>query len=418
MKFHILAGLCMAPVLAALPHAQAADVPLSILHADDHDPVVDSQLSWEHILQSAWSLSPAVAEAASHEANGHAINAISKRWLPAPAALEVEHLRDDGGQRGSRETEVGIVMPLWGSGERRLYRELGAATTEAGSYRLVTARLEVGLQIIEALHHLQSGVVRLRSSQSYSELLAGLVKDVERRVAAGDLATTDLRLAQADWADARLSQSAEEDAVHDALIEWQRLTGQVAIPAQPYPEGEALADSIHPAIEAAHRQVRQAEAEVQIARRVQRSPVEVSLRLRQEESSDWSGVQQSIGAGIRIPVGRNARSSIEYAASQQRLLMAEQSLQDTTRLIQAERKKAWHEWQQHQARQPIAAQRLAAMQERTALLQKAFAAGESALPELLRTLQMHADAQSKHQQARIDAELAHARHLILNGYLP
>ncbi|MFX8569908.1 hypothetical protein ABTM09_20695, partial [Acinetobacter baumannii] len=77
MKFHILAGLCMAPVLAALPHAQAADVPLSILHADDHDPVVDSQLSWEHILQSAWSLSPAVAEAASHEANGHAINAIS-----------------------------------------------------------------------------------------------------------------------------------------------------------------------------------------------------------------------------------------------------------------------------------------------------------------------------------------------------
>ena len=43
--------------------------------------------------------------------------------------------------------------------------------------------------------------------------------------------------------------------------------------------------------------------------------------------------------------------------------------------------------QQHQARQLIAAQRLAAMQERTALLQKAFAAGESALPELLRTLQ-------------------------------
>lgn len=417
MKKYAIKGWCIASALFFSAHLMAAGE-LSNRHSDDLTVVEDAQLTWNEVLQSAWSRSILVAQAQAELAQGQAINAVGKRLFSEPPELEVSFLKDSNEGERAKETEAALVFPLWQYGERAAYRQLGLLTTETAQFSYEAARLNVALDVVDAMHKLQSSSTEYDINHSNTELLHAIVKDVEKRVNAGDLATTDLRLAQAEWADAKLALLSVDHDLHDAIIEWQRMTGLQAVPLQPFPSTKDEPSTTHPAVQAAITRVKQVEAESLVAQKAQYSPLKISLRVRQETSAELVNDQQSIGVGFRLPIGKSARGSLVYTEAQKQVSMAEKSLDDTRRLIEAKRQQALHEWQLQQARLEIAEARRVAMQERTSLLKKAFSAGERELSELLRAVHMLAEAQAIHQKARIDAELHRAHHQILSGFLP
>lgn len=418
MNKYAIKASCFAFALVFSVQLIAANGLSSNRHSDELTIVEDTQLTWREVLQSAWSRSILVAQSQAEIAQGQAVNAIGKRLFAEPPALEASYLKDKNEGDRTKETEAALVLPLWQFGERSAYRQLGSLMTETAQFSHQAARLDVALAVVDVMHKLQSSLIKYKTQQSNTELFSGLVRDVENRVKAGDLATTDLRLAEAAWADAKLELLSADHARHDAIIDWQRLTGFQKIPLQPYPTMDDELVTTHPAIKAAITRIKQVEAESLVARKAQYSPIEISLRVRQETSPDFVSDQQAIGVGFRLPIGKSARGSLVHAAAQQQVMIAEKTLDDTHRLIEAKRQKALHEWQLQQARVEVAEARRVAMEERTLLLKKAFAAGERELSELLRAVHMLTEAQAISQQTLIDAELHRAHHLILNGFLP
>ncbi|WP_349607075.1 TolC family protein [Cupriavidus sp. DF5525] len=295
-----------------------------------------------------------------------------------------------------------------------------AAEAEAGA---ALARLNVAAEVRERVWQLAAAegerdVLRLRV-----EIAVSLRDDVRRRVTAGDLARTDLLLAQQDYLAAQGLLADSEAGLVDARARLLQATGVSALPLRydeaAAPVSDPAADAVsHPRLEAAQRAVLRSERQVGYLRKSRRDPPEVGVMYRNDRAGRGMPSDQTVGLFIRIPFATDARNLPRETAAQTELMTARAELDRTERIVRSDIDAAQSALSLAELQLKLIEERSATLSERAALLRKTFNAGEIGLPEVLRAQNQALEAEADLARQRARRGIATAKLNQALGVLP
>ncbi|MFZ5542161.1 MAG: TolC family protein [Pseudomonadota bacterium] len=375
---------------------------------------------------AAWQRAVQAAEAEGQALRADASRVAAAGLLPAPPAIELSHRNErwtDRAPGAGRETELAAALPLWTPGQRAA--RATAADAEAASARaaLHFARWQIAGQVRELAWRIASARAELRHAMARQEALERLAADVDRRVKAGDLARADALAARAEALSARGQAAEAQWQLDTAERDW---AAQVALPVpEPAQMEEALPTGAgrldleqHPQLQLAMRQLELAQRQQAAVAADRRDPPELLLRYRQETAGTDAGTRNSVGVGLRIPLGTDARNRPLDAAAASAALVAQRQLEAARLQLVSALKQAQDAHAAAARRLSAARERAALERERAALVQRAFDAGEYGLPDLLRALAASAAAQADLERTQAALGLARARLLQAQGLTP
>ena len=400
-------------LLGAAPAAAQAPVPSSFLPAG---------VTLGHALEAAWQRAVQARESDAQARRARAEQTAASSLWAAPPAVELNHLNDRAHSKaGRRETEVGLVWPLWLPGQRDARAAAADAESKLADAATQAARLRVAGQVREAAWKLSAAQAEAASVAAQARYLQGIADDVQRRVQAGDLARADALAARAELLEARSAQSEADQRVQAARAQWRTLTGLEAMPRLQPPPAASLSDmptEEHPELRLAAQAVERARKRLDSVNLSRRDPPELSVKYREESPGFGEAAQRGIGIGLRIPFGTDSRNAPLQAAAVGELDVAEATEQRLRERQDADLALARSALQSAAQQLDGTRDRAGLLRERAQLVDTSFKAGETSLPELLRAANAaaQADAALARQQAALG--LAHAQLQQALGLLP
>jgi outer membrane protein, heavy metal efflux system len=373
-------------------------------------------------VRSAWRRSLHSTEIAGQQRRAQAEQTAASALWAEPPSVELAYRTDRlQSNAGSRETEVGVAVPLWLPGQRAARLASAQAEESAADTAQAAGKLQVAGLVREAAWNIARQQAEVDLAIEQEQALDALASDVERRVAAGDLARVDALAARAERLAASASLSQARHALHAAVLQWSALTGFAGAPeglhAEQAPVDAALGDA-HPALRAARLGVELGRRRLDAVQASQRSAPELIARLRQDRSARGEPAANSIGVGLRIALGTDDRNAPLQAAAFNELALAQATEQQLKVQLQAEIEQTRAAAVAAEQQLGHESERSKLMRERAALIERSFRAGETPLPELLRALSDAARAESDRHRQSAALGLARARLQQALGILP
>jgi len=398
MKSHILMAMCLW-------------LGLSSAHAQDKQHTTTVTLA--HAVDSAWERAVVAKEASGQLRRADAEKSAAQRlWAKSPSLQYGQRDNRHQTDTGLKETEVGVVWPLWLWGQRGSQNALAASALTTADYNAQSVRLKVANYVREAIWLLKEAEDEYKEAVSLTETLTSLAKDVDRRVNAGDLARADSMVAHGERLAALALQSETSQKLSTARARWLNLTGlptplsTVAAAEQP----SALKSAAeHPELLLAIQSADEAKKKLELAEASNRESPEFKLGMRQDISARNQPSQSSLIVGFRLPLGTSDRNRPLLAGALTDLEVAETQEQRTRERIESEHELAKGALVFAQQQLQSNKQRADLLNERTALIEKSFKAGETSLPDYLRAVFLSAQAQTAYLRQISKTHLAAAR---------
>lgn len=372
------------------------------------------------LLERAWEKDPQVQTLEAKRGESVAQGVAADSLLPGAPSVVLSQ-RSDQLQRnnGQRESYVGLALPLWLPGQRDARQSQAQTNQSALEAAIKAQRLKLAGELREAVWQVKRAQAQSSIDAERAQTARTLAEDVAKRVLAGELAKTDLNLAQNEWRSAQATLLQNRIGLLHAQQAYATLTGVAELPEDGAESAQVqpLQDS-HPLLEQARLAVAAGQAQVRVVGESQRDHPELELGTFRERGNFDERYNNSIELKLRIPLATAARNQPLQAAAQTALTSA-QSEYTRTRLTL--------EYQQQQAQQALltadqlldlARQQRNAAQENLGLIQKAFTLGEADLFALLRARTAAFDAEQTFQQQEIAQALARARLNQAQGVLP
>lgn len=387
----VLAALCCG---AAAWHpavsARNTEVPEARLAA----PVAASSAAVElrTALEAAWLRSVAAREAAGQRERAVADRAITAVPWSAPPAVEVGRREDRTSATGTTETDLGLAVPLWWPGQRAVLAQRTEAAVALATALERVQRLRLSGSLRELAWERAQLDAEVTLADARVSTLAALAEDVERRVRAGDLARADAMAARAEWLTAQAGRIDARRRLKAVQDRWALVTGltdrSISVPsperlAQP---PEVPIGHTHPEAALAEFNREWAEQSLKVARADKADAPEISISLRQESTTRQLAAPHSVAIGLRIPLGPASRNLPRLATALAAQEVAQTEKERLTERLASEAITAREAWKAAQTQFESLQEGAALLRERARLIERAFAAGEVALPELLRTL--------------------------------
>jgi len=356
------------------------------------------------LFNAAWERSVALQTAEGRRQEAAASRVQADSLIAGPPSLGLLH-RDDRwtDRRGMRESEVTIGVPIWMPGQRSARGDLADAQAAEAEASAGLARLYVAAEMRERVWQLAAAEGERDVLRRRVDVSSSLRDDVQRRVKAGDLARTDLLLAQQDHLATQTLLAEGEARLVDARARLLQSTGLSALPLRyDEPVAQAGAPSAHPRLEAAQRIVMRNERQLGYLQKSRRDPPEVGLSYRADRAGAGLPNDQTIGVFVRIPFATDARNLPRETAAQTELMTARAELERAERVIRSDIDAATTALSLAEQQLALTEQRSATLSERAALLRKTFNLGEIGLPEVLRAQNqaLESEADLVRQRAR------------------
>lgn len=337
-------------------------------------------------LDKAWARNPQAQALSAREAEIRAGRDAAASLLPAPPALGISHESERwNNDLGKREWGAEIELPLWLPGERQARQKLADAEQSGWQAEISTLRLTLAGEVRESIWTVAQVESELVLARRRLETAQALERDVARRVTAGDLARTDLLLAQNDTLAAQASVLETEVKLSHALQDFSTLTGDERLPSE---REEVLRDTValeaHPQLESARQAIALAQAKLQVARAARRDSPQLSLGTTRERDSFGDPYRERIGFKFKLPFATEARNQPLLTAAQTELTQAEAEYRQARVRLEGEIRQARQTYQSSLLQLDLARRKQALAAENLALLQKAFDLGELDLASLMR----------------------------------
>ena len=416
------AALALSVVFFTGAHAQ----PLQTTLPADSPPTATataprSSPSLRLALEAAWALSPAARSADSRRAEIQARARAAASWINgAPGATLAQRSDRFSANRGFREYEAELELPLWSPGVRgATQRELLARRLNFAPQQLV-ARLKLAAEVRELAASLAiARTERDLAERKHSEARA-LAQDVERRVKAGDTARVDSLQAQSQVAQAASGSEQAGAALKRLQNQWLALTGLAEAPPldEALPPRSALANPDHPVVQAAQAQVQTAQAKLELTEADKRDPMSLGVGVTRERATFGATGETSLRLALKIPFGGDNRNGPRIAAARAELDAAQAEADAVVRQTRHELASASAGLDAARRIEATMAERARLGQEVQALVAKAFRLGESDLPTRLRADNEKFEADLSLARARIGTQRATSQLNQALGLLP
>jgi cobalt-zinc-cadmium efflux system outer membrane protein len=333
-------------------------------------------------VQAAFERYPEAGLAQVINEQGAAIRQQASALLAGDPALVLRHESDAvTDDNGFRQWEGGLEMPLWLPGQRQRRGRVADATQSEGAATLRAQRWEVAGEIRELLWSLAIAAAELELATQARQATGALERDVERRVAAGELARMDLILAQKETLAREIERAAAASQHSALLMQYRAVTGLSAVPAE-LTETAAATDDIvaeHPALVAAQVAAERNRAERDQVRGEKRASPVLTLGGKSERPESGLSYDNAVILEVNVPLGTAGQAAPRTAAAERSLAEATAAvararldLEQDLNLARTARQQAQQALQLAQRQQQLAAEGLR-------LAQRAFELGENSL---------------------------------------
>lgn len=371
-------------------------------------------------LDQAWEKSPQAqtleAKRAESDAQGVAANSL----LPGAPAIILGHRNDQlSNNAGVREWEAGIALPLWLPGQRDARQRQAKAGRVSLEADILALRLRLAGELREAIWQVRQVEAQIRLDEARAQTAKKLAEDVAKRVRAGELAKTDLNLAQNEWRTAQAAVLQNRNRLLQAQQAYATLTGTSVLPddSAESAQSKPLSDD-HPLMEEARLAIEVAQAQVHVASQSRRDNPELELSTRRERGSLNDPYASTVALALRLPLATNARNLPLTSAAQTALTRAQSEYTRARLTLEYQLQQAVQALQAADQLLDLARQQRAAAWENLDLIQKSFSLGESDLFTLLRARTAAFEAEQAHNQQEIAQALSRARLNQAQGVLP
>lgn len=382
----LLAPLCTVFLVTLAFGATAEDGHTGV---DHYDPLVsDTSLNLKQLVDLATEAYPKLAIAGAMTEEATALHRRGDSWLPGYPSVYAQYIDDSlSRDRGVKQVQTGIQMPLWMWGQKAAGQHLAEqASANADEYHRAL-RYEVAGLVRELLWNISLEESRFHLAKQVYGLSSRLTDTVRLRVDAGDLARADLLLAQSDNLEKlNVYTEAEANLMH-ARQAYINLTRQERTPGN-YEESRSQRGEIagdHPAMAAADTAVARARAELEWVRHSKQGNQPTLLVGTQH---DWlqRGLARddSTNLVVQVPFGGSDYNAPFEAEANVKL---GQAISDRD-LLARELERALHEAKHHldvdKAQLAVAALRKKLAERHFAISRSSFEAGEMELLDLLK----------------------------------
>lgn len=398
MKSHIVMAMCLW-------------LGISAAHAQDKQHTTTVTLA--HAVNSAWERAVAAKEASGQLRRADADRSAAQRlWAKSPSLEYSQRDNRHQADTGLKETEVGVVWPVWLWGQRNAQNALAASALTKADHNAQFVRLKVATEVRESIWLLKEAEAEYNEAVLLTETLTRLAEDVDRRVSVGDLARADSMVAHGERLAALALQSETSQKLSIARARWLNLTGlpkPLSTEAAAEQPASLKSAAEHPEILLAVQSADEAKKKLELAEASNRESPEFKVGMRQDISARNQPGQSSLIVGFRLPLGTSDRNRPLIAAALTDVEVAETQEHRTRERIESEYELAKQSLTFAQQQLQSAKQRADLLNERTALIEKSFKAGETSLPDYLRAVSLSAQAQTAYLRQISKTHLATAR---------
>lgn len=357
-------------------------------------------------------------------ARGTEVNAFEERarglLAGAPAVYGLYRSDTLGSDQGLREMEADILLPLWKFGQRAAEQD-AAERRRAG---LARSRSALALTVAGKVRDAVWEVAFLRNEAQLArkewETARALERDVKKRVAAGELAQTDLMLARDETLRKEAAHVQAAAEAERAMARYEVLTGLYRLPRDAA-ESKSPAQSIargHPSLAEAEASVATARAGLRVAGRSAGGNPELLLGVKRERANSAESYDNSVQVAVRIPFNIGPAAKPEVAAAGRALAEADASRVRLRRQLDSELRTTGRELKTIEQRLVLAREQNRIAAENLRLARRSFELGESDLVSLLRVQALAFTAKRAEQQLKILRERTVAKYNQAAGVLP
>ena len=325
-----------------------------------------------------------------------------------------------GSQDGLEEMELNLSLPVWRSGQRGAEASVAQATADAVSQSGRAFRLLVAGEVRERVWEAALADNAVQLAEQELATARALQKDLDRRVAAGELPRADLLLARQDTL-ARESAlvQARAEALH-ARERYTRLTGLEQLPEQ-RAETRVDRDEIppdHPLLAESEAGVSEALTRLAVARYNAGGTPILMLGAKRQRSDDRTPYDNSVQVGVTVPLELSAHSRPAVAGAARVVSEAEAGREALRRELDGALHEVWHELEATEEQLALAREQARVAQETLRLARIAFASGEDDLVSLLRAQGQAFATQRAERRLEFERLLGIARYNQALGELP
>lgn len=376
--------------------------------------------SLREALDQTWDKSPAAQTLEAKRAESAAQRVAADSLLPGAPAVILGHRNDQlNNNTGRREWEAGVAMPLWLPGQRDARQRQAQADKVGLEANTLALRLRLAGELREAIWQVRQVETQTQLDEARAQTAKKLAEDVAKRVRAGELAKTDLNLAQNEWRTAQAAVLQNRNRLLQAQQAYATLTGTTVLPDDiaESAQSKPLSDD-HPLVEEARQTIEVAQAQVRVASQSRRDNPEIELSTRRERGNLNDPYASTVALTLRLPLATDARNLPLITAAQTVLTSAQSEYTRTRLTLECQRQQADQALQAAEQLLDLARQQRTASGENLELIQKSFSLGESDLFTLLRARAAAFEAEQSYNQQEIAQALSRARLNQAQGVLP
>lgn len=370
-------------------------------------------------LDRAWERAVQARAAESRQTEAQASRALADRWWAEPPSIAVAEKSDRfNADRGAREREIDLSLPLWLPGQRAAHDAFARSDAAHAEAALAAARLALAGELRQTVWQVAAARADVEIAAQRLATAEALQADVLRRQQAGDLARTDLLLAQDETLSAQAGVAEAWARERQAQGRLRLLTGLERLPGDIEEAAATSTATVHPRLILAQAALDRARADLQSVIQDRRAPPELSLALTQSREEFAAPSRSALRIGIRVPLGSEALNAPKLAAANTQQIQAEAELRQITAELEAELHEAQAALEDAEAIHQGAQRRAGLASERLLLLHKAFSLGELGLAELMRARAASSESQLGQLRAKNALGAARARLNQARGMLP
>ena len=397
-----------APIRIALSVMTLSGLVLTAQAQGTSAAALSGSVSLKNVFDTAWQRQP---EAHALQSRRDAAQAQAKAALmlsPEPPSLDISQRSDQmTGNNGSRETEVGIAIPIWLPGQRTASTDQAQAEISLVERKLLASQLRLASSVRDAWW----GWLRARvDAELASEQLANslrLAADVAKRTSAGDLAKSDRHQAEGALAAAQAHAAHAQAASAAALAQVMSLAGRTAqADLTVNAAAEATPSSVisvgHPLLAELEDRITMAERTAQLISTQKRSNPELTVATTRGRGAFGDRYGQTVLIGIRVPFGSGPRNDARIATAQAEAIEVQSKLILERDQIQADQRGAASRLEAVKTQLVAAQRREMLANESRGFFDKSFRLGETDLPTRLRIEAEAAEAARQAARSRID----------------
>jgi len=386
----------------------------------DHDLQVSAQLTLHDLVEKTIVRYPDSALLSAKQIEIDAKNKRANGILPAAPAIGLLNRNDAiTSNRGEREWEADLELPIWLPGQRAAREALARDAALGLVDTRATLNLQVAGMVRDALWDIAMMTHQASLAKSRYQTALALLSNVEKRVKAGDLPKTDIMLAQNEAYQAETFLLRAEAEVKHAQFRYSLLTGLHSIP-EVFSEQQVKTtlDDNHPALRDASKKILVADDERNLIKVERRENPTVSLNARSQRGPFDNQANESLGLKLRIPFETEAHSAPLVANAEMNYAKNQAEAQHLRYTLEAAFHEAEHNLEVTIAELAITTKQHANAQESLRLAKKAFALGETDLVNLLRVQASAYEAERAMKQRQIQLQWDTAHYNQAAGEMP